>query len=103
MNITSLHTKEVQGLKSQLEAAEQKVLKFSIQAKGLDGEVKTLRAHNPDRMKKQVKRLQEQNRVLTTEKNTLKSKQKQLQQQVQNLTFNLEKAHSEQKTEGSAD
>ena len=63
LEITSSHNKEVQGLKSQLEAAEKKVMKFSVQAKNLDGEIKTLRAQNPDRMKKQVKRLQEQNRV----------------------------------------
>ena len=102
LEITTSHNKEVQGLKSQLEAAEKKVMKFSVQAKNLDGEIKNLRAQNPDRMKKQVKRLQEQNRVLTAENNTLKSKQKQLQQQVQSLTLELEKAQSEQKQEEAA-
>lgn len=94
LEITTSHKKEVQGLKSQLEAAEKKVTKFSVQAKSLDGEIKTLRAHNPDRMKKQIKRLQEQNRDLTAENNTLKSKQKKLQQQVQRLTLELERAQT---------
>ena len=60
LEITTKHSEEVQGLKSQVEQADGKAVKTANQIKGLDKEIKTLREQNPDRMKKQIKRLQEQ-------------------------------------------
>ena len=79
--ITTKHSEEVQSLKSQLEQADSKFNKAAEQIKAFEKEIKALREHNPDRMKKQIKRLQEQSRAATTENSTLKNKQKQLQQQ----------------------
>lgn len=95
LQITDDHKKEVQGLQSQLENAERKASKLDSQVKVLDNELKTHRAFNPDRMKKQIKRLQEQNRTMSIENNTLKAKQKQLQQQLQNSKLELERLCNE--------
>ena len=102
LQITTSHKKEVQGLHSQLESAERKATKLDGQVKSLDAELKTHRASNPDRMKKQIKRLQEQSRVMSVENNTLKSKQKQLQQQLQNSKLELERLRNEQKEEAES-
>ncbi|MGI9277062.1 MAG: hypothetical protein ACR2PT_19730 [Endozoicomonas sp.] len=96
IEITEQHNKEVNQLKSRLEAAEQKADKLGKQAKSTEVELKNLRASNPDRMKKQIKRLQEQNRVLTGENGTLKNKQKQLTQQLNTSKQELEQLQAEQ-------
>ncbi|WP_252180022.1 hypothetical protein [Endozoicomonas sp. 4G] len=105
LEITDQHDKEVTQLKSRLDAAEQKAEKLNKQVKSADNELKTLRASNPDRMKKQIKRLQEQNRTLTSENGTLKTKQKQLTQQLNASKQELEqlqadKVEQEESVEG---
>ena len=65
IEIDDQHNKEINQIKSRLETAEQKAEKAESQLKNIDNELKTLRASNPDRLKKQVKRLQDQNRALT--------------------------------------
>ncbi|CAM3644710.1 hypothetical protein [Parendozoicomonas haliclonae] len=102
LDITTKHSEEVQGLKSKLEQAEGKSVKAADQIKVLDKEIKTLREHNPDRMKKQIKRLQDQNRAMTAENNTMKTKQKQLQQQLDAAKVELDKLKAEQ-TEAQAE
>ncbi len=97
IQLTTSHKKEVQGLLSQLESAERKANKLEGQVKALDNELKAHRASNPDRMKKQIKRLQEQNRVMVVENNTLKAKQKQIQQQLQSSKLELERLRNEKK------
>ena len=94
LDLTTKHSKQVQSLKSQLEQAETKAAKATGQVKGMENELKTLRAQNPDRMKKQIKRLQEQNRLVVTENNTLKTKQKQIQQQLDATKKELEESRS---------
>lgn len=95
LEITEQHNKEVSQLKSRLETAEKKAEKAGGQLKTLENELKALRASNPDRMKKQIKRLQDQNRVLTGENGTLKTKQKQLTQQLNTANQELEQLKSE--------
>lgn len=95
IEITEQHNKEVTQLKSRLEAAEQKAEKLDKLVKSSENELKNLRASNPDRLKKQVKRLQEQNRGLTGENNTLKTKQKQLTQQLNSSKQELEQLLAE--------
>lgn len=97
LDLTTKHSKQVQSLKSQLEQAESKAAKATGQVKGMENELKTLRAQNPDRMKKQIKRLQEQNRLVVTENNTLKTKQKQIQQQLDATKKELEESRSKDK------
>ncbi len=97
LQITTEHSKEIHSLQSQLDAAEKKSSKLDAQTKILEQELKVHRAINPDRMKKQIKRLQEQNREVTLENNMFKSKQKQLQQQHQQSKNELEKLKEEQK------
>lgn len=97
IEITEQHNKEVTQLKSRLEAAEQKAEKLDKLVKSSENELKNLRASNPDRLKKQVKRLQEQNRGLTGENNTLKSKQKQLTQQLNSSKQEVEQLQAELK------
>ena len=97
IEITEQHNKEVTQLKSRLEAAEQKAEKLDKLVKSSENELKNLRASNPDRLKKQVKRLQEQNRGLTGENNTLKTKQKQLTQQLNSSKQELEQLLAEKK------
>ncbi|AMO56498.1 hypothetical protein GZ77_06845 [Endozoicomonas montiporae] len=97
IEITEQHTKEVTQLKSRLDAAEQKAEKLDKLVKSSENELKNLRASNPDRLKKQVKRLQEQNRGLTGENNTLKSKQKQLTQQLNSSKQEVEQLQAELK------
>ncbi|MDD7804725.1 MAG: hypothetical protein PUP46_04015 [Endozoicomonas sp. (ex Botrylloides leachii)] len=101
IEITEQHNKEVEQLKSRLETAEKKAEKLNNQVKTADAELKSLRVHNPDRMKKQIKRLQEQNRVLTGENTTLKTKQKQLTQQLDTSKQELEQLR-EEKAESDA-
>ncbi len=96
IEITEQHNKEVSQLKSRLETAEKKADKLNSQLKTADNELKSLRVHNPDRMKKQIKRLQEQNRALTGENSTLKSKQKQLTQQLDTSKQELKQLREEQ-------
>ncbi|WP_263079152.1 hypothetical protein [Endozoicomonas sp. Mp262] len=95
IEITEQHNKEVSQLKSRLETAEKKAEKLNKQVKDADSELKSLRVHNPDRMKKQIKRLQEQNRALTGENSTLKSKQKQLTQQLDSTKQELKQLKEE--------
>lgn len=97
IEITDQHSKEVTQLKSRLDAAEQKAEKLDKLVKSSDNELKNLRASNPDRLKKQVKRLQEQNRGLTGENTTLKTKQKQLTQQLNTSKHELEQLQAEVK------
>ena len=97
IEITEQHNKEVTQLKSRLDAAEQKAEKLDKLVKSSENELKTLRASNPDRLKKQVKRLQEQNRGLTGENNTLKTKQKQLAQQLNSSKQEIEQLLAEKK------
>ncbi len=99
IEITEQHNKDVSQLKSRLETAEQKSGKADSLLKNVENELKTLRASNPDRMKKQVKRLQEQNRALTGENSTLKTKQKQLTQQLATANQELEQLQAEQPEE----
>ena len=96
IEITEQHNKEVSQLKSRLETAEKKAEKAAAQLKTMENEFKELRASNPDRMKKQIKRLQEQNRALTGENTGLKSKQKQLTQQLNTATQELEQLKAEE-------
>lgn len=96
IEITEQHNKEVSQLKSRLETAEKKAEKSAAQLKTMENELKELRASNPDRMKKQIKRLQEQNRTLTGENTGLKSKQKQLTQQLNTATQELEQLKAEE-------
>lgn len=103
IEITEQHNKEVNQLKSRLEAAEQRADKLGKQVKSADNELKALRASNPDRMKKQIKRLQEQNRALTGENGTLKTKQKQLTQQLNASKQELEQLQAEKKEEAGAE
>ncbi|UYM15791.1 hypothetical protein [Endozoicomonas euniceicola] len=106
IEITEQHNKEVTQLKSRLEAAEQKAEKLDKLVKSSENELKNLRASNPDRLKKQVKRLQEQNRGLTGENNTLKSKQKQLTQQLNSSKQEVEQLQAdlkEKEDKGSED
>ena len=106
IEITEQHNKEVTQLKSRLEAAEQKAEKLDKLVKSSESELKNLRASNPDRLKKQVKRLQEQNRGLTGENNTLKSKQKQLTQQLNSSKQEVEQLQAdlkEKEDKGSED
>ncbi len=93
--ITTKHSEEVQSLKSQLEQADSKLTKAAEQIKAFEKEIKVLREHNPDRMKKQIKRLQEQSRTATAENGTLKTKQKQLQQQLDAAKIEIEKLKAE--------
>ena len=95
LEITEQHNKEVSQLKSRLETAEKKADKSGGQLKTMENELKTLRASNPDRMKKQIKRLQDQNRVLTGENSGLKTKQKQLTQQLNTANQELEQLKAE--------
>lgn len=95
IEITEQHNKEVTQLKSRIETYEQKSEKLNKQLKAADAELKALRVHNPDRMKKQIKRLQEQNRTLTGENTALKAKQKQLTQQLDSSKQELEQLHKE--------
>ena len=95
IEITEQHNREVNQLKSRLETAEKKADKAAAQLKNMENELKDLRASNPDRMKKQIKRLQEQNRILTGENNGLKIKQKQLAQQLTTATQEVELLKSE--------
>ena len=95
IEITEQHNKEVTQLKSRIETSEQKSEKLNKQLKAADAELKSLRVHNPDRMKKQIKRLQEQNRALTGENTTLKTKQKQLTQQLDSSKQELEQLREE--------
>ena len=96
IEITEQHNKEVSQLKSRLETAEKKAEKAAAQLRTMENELKELRASNPDRMKKQIKRLQEQNRTLTGENSGLKSKQKQLTQQLSTATQELEQLKAEE-------
>ena len=96
IEITEQHNKEVSQLKSRLETAEKKAEKAAAQLRTMENELKELRASNPDRMKKQIKRLQEQNRTLTGENTGLKSKQKHLTQQLNTATQELEQLKAEE-------
>ncbi len=96
IEITEQHNREVSQLQSRLETAEKKAEKATVQLKTMENELKELRASNPDRMKKQIKRLQEQNRTLTGENTTLKSKQKQLTQQLNTANQELEQLKAEE-------
>ena len=99
IEITEQHNREVNQLKSRLETAEKKAEKAASQLKNMENELKDLRASNPDRMKKQIKRLQEQNRILTGENSGLKIKQKQLTQQLATATQEIELLKSEESEE----
>lgn len=103
IDITEEHSKEVNQLKSRLETAEKKAGKLDSQIKSSDSELKSLRVHNPDRMKKQIKRLQEQNRLLTGENTTLKVKQKQLTQQLDSANQELELLREKEAAEKKED
>ena len=103
LEITEQHNKEASQLKSRLETAEKKAEKAGSQLKSLENELKALRASNPDRMKKQIKRLQDQNRVLTGENGTLKTKQKQLTQQLSTANQELEQLKAEAEAEEAKD
>ncbi len=106
LEITDKHNAVVAELTRQLEQAKQQAERavgslksekqaFTIRLREQDDALKALRAFNPERMKKQTKRLQEQNRVLTAEVNTQKSKNKQLNEQLQKVKLELEQATAE--------
>ena len=97
LRITEEHDKEVQKLKSQLEQAVGKASKSGTLVKELENELKILRAQNPERMKKQIKRLQEQNRSILTENTASKNKIKQLQKQLDTAKLEAEKQEAEEK------
>ncbi|RRJ84761.1 hypothetical protein [Aestuariirhabdus litorea] len=103
LEITEKHNTQVAELTAQLEDAQQQAERASEALQGekrgaaqrlraLEDELKSLRALNPERMKKQNKRLQEQNRALTADLNAQKGKNKQLNEQVKKLKIELEQA-----------
>ncbi|WP_426417738.1 hypothetical protein [Aestuariirhabdus sp. LZHN29] len=109
LEITEKHSAQVSELTAQLEVARKEAARATellqnekrdtaSRQRSLEEELKGLRALNPERMKKQGKRLQEQNRALTADLNVHKSKNKQLNEQLKKAKAELEqlKAESEQ-------
>ncbi|MCL6414855.1 hypothetical protein MIB92_04270 [Aestuariirhabdus sp. Z084] len=110
LEITEKHNALVADLTAQLEAAQQQAERATenlksekrdaqTRLKTLEDEVKVLRALNPERLKKQNKRQQEQNRGLTADLNAQKSKNKQLNDQLKKAKSELEQLQSQAEAE----
>ena len=103
LEITEQHDKNVAQLRSRLETAEKKYDRLISKSKSDENELKVLRASNPDKLKKQVKRLQEQNRELTDENVALKVKQKQLTGKLESCEKDLKEEKEKNKNNDSSD